>query len=393
MPASSATLSIEVLSRIGAVPAAQWDAHADPDDPFTRHDFLLALEESGSACPETGWAPSHMLARQGEKLVGSMPLYLKGHSHGEYIFDWGWADAAMRNGIRYYPKLLSAVPFTPATGPRLRVDPTLSPEEQEHVRRGLLAGAVQLAQRLQASSFHLLFCTEAERASAEAVGLIGRQTMQFHWQDRGYGDFEGWLASFRSRRRKETRRERRLPTGVQVHDLRGEQLNPVQARAVRAFYEDTCDKRGGEPYLSPDFFARLGAPLACRVLLAEVEERPVAMSLLFPRGRNLYGRYWGCLPQWESLHFELCYHRPIELCLREGFTRFEAGAQGTHKIQRGLMPSPTWSAHWIRHPGLSAAVAEACVHEARQVQRQMAVLAEHGPFHREEEGGDPVASG
>lgn len=386
-------LRVEVLSQISLVPAATWDALGSPDDPFTRHEFLLALEASNSAVPRTGWAPRHLLASREGQAVGSMPLYLKNHSNGEYIFDWGWADAAMRNGIRYYPKLLSAVPFTPASGPRLRVDPSLPEDDQEQIRRSLLAAAVQLAQQENASSLHILFCTEAERISAEAIGLIGRQSMQFHWHDQGYGDFEGWLSHFRSRRRKEARRERRLPPGVQIHDLRGDQLSPTQAQAVRAFYEDTCEKRGGEAYLSPGFFTRLGAPLACRVLLAEVEGRPVAMSLLFAQGRHLYGRYWGCLPEWESLHFELCYHRPIELCLAEGFTRFEAGAQGTHKIQRGLMPSATWSAHWIRHPGLSAAVADACRHEAQQVQRQMAALAEHGPFHRAEEGGTPDVPG
>jgi len=208
---------------------------------------------------------------------------------------------------------------------------------------------------------------------------------QYHWTNRGYDSFEQWLATFRSRKRKEARRERRLPEGVTVLDLPGDALSQAQQVAIRELYEDTCMKRGGHPYLSPDLFSLFWTDLShrSRVLLAEVNHQVVAMSLLFARGGNLYGRHWGCRPDWEGLHFELCYHRPIEICIKQGLKRFEAGAQGTHKIQRGLVPSPTWSAHWLSHPGLRQAVAEACEHEALATRQQMAELSHHAPFRRD----------
>lgn len=386
MPDDRHALQVELIDALTAVPAAEWDALGSPDDPFTTHDFLSALEVGGSVGPGTGWLPQHVLVRRQGRLVGAMPLYLKGHSYGEYIFDWGWAEAARRAGIRYYPKLVSAVPFTPATGPRLLVDPTLTGSAATEIHRALLAGAMHLADAAEASSLHVLFCPEDQRQALEDLGLIGRRTHQYHWTNQGYTDFDHWLSTFRSRRRKETRRERRLPAGVQVLDVAGHALSPRQRRAVRDLYEDTCHKRGGHPYLTEESFSLLwSAPKpGSRVLLAEDGGEVVAMALLFQRGRHLYGRYWGCRPGYESLHFELCYHRPIELCIQHGWTRFEAGAQGQHKIKRGLVPAATWSAHWLAHRGLAAAVAEACRREAHQTVRHMELLAEHGPFRRQD---------
>lgn len=388
-------LAVSFADGLDRVDASAWDALGSQDDPFTEHAFLRILEDGGSVGAEAGWQPQHVLVHEqgpSGRLVGAMPLYVKDHSYGEYIFDWGWADAARRAGLRYYPKLVSAAPFTPATGSRLRLLPDLPLAQADQVRQALIGGALHLARAVQASSLHVLFCQERERQAMEDMGLVGRKTFQFHWQNRGYGSFEDWLATFRSRRRKESRRERRLPAGVQVREVPADALVPAEQRAVRAFYEDTCDKRGGHPYLTPETFDLMWARLPHRVsvLLAQAEGETVAMALLFTRGGHLYGRYWGCKPGWEGLHFELCYHRPIALCIERGLSRFEAGAQGAHKIQRGLLPSPTWSAHWLAHPGLRRAVAEACAREAQDADAQMAALARHGPQHRSEE--DPGAA-
>ena len=397
-PDLAPTLAVSFADGLDRVDADAWDALGSRDDPFTEHAFLRLLEDGGAVGAEAGWQPQHVLVHQDGPdgpLVGAMPLYVKNHSYGEYIFDWGWADAAHRAGLRYYPKLVSAVPFTPASGSRLRLHPSLDAPAAARVQQALVGGALHLAKAVDASSLHVLFCEQAERQAMEGMGLIGRKTFQFHWENQGYGSFEDWLSTFRSRRRKETRRERRLPAGVQVRELAGDALSPAQQRAVRNFYEDTCHKRGGHPYLTPDSFSLLWSRLAHRltVLLAEAEGQTVAMSLLFHRGAHLYGRYWGCRPGFEGLHFELCYHRPIELCIERGLRRFEAGAQGTHKIKRGLLPAPTWSAHWLAHPGLRRAVASACADEARGAEQQMAALARHGPAHRgEDEPGDLPAA-
>jgi len=395
VPEDSHALQIELVDALTAVHAASWDALGSPDDPFTTHAFLSALEAGGSVGPRTGWLPQHVLVRRQGRLVGALPLYVKGHSYGEYIFDWGWADAAQRAGIRYYPKLVSAVPFTPATGPRLLVDPSLSEVAVSEIQRALLAGAMHLADAADASSLHVLFCPEDQRQKLEELDLIGRQTHQYHWTNQGYSDFDDWLSTFRSRRRKETRRERRLPPGVQILDVAGHDLSPLQQRAVRSLYEDTCLKRGGHPYLTADSFSLLwSAPEpGSRVLLAEEGGDVVAMALLFQRGRHLYGRYWGCRPGYESLHFELCYHRPIDLCIQHGWTRFEAGAQGQHKIKRGLVPTATWSAHWLAHAGLARAVADACQREARSTARHMELLADRAPFQRGAPSGDLATPG
>lgn len=384
MPLPS-SLEIRLAPGLAEVPAAAWDALTSPDDPFTEHAFLLAMEDSGSVGAQAGWLPQHVLVHEHGHLVGAMPLYLKTHSYGEYIFDWGWADAAQRAGIAYYPKLVSAVPFTPATGRRLLVGARPDGAEAATIEQALLSGALHLARAAQASSLHVLFCPQDQHERLCELGMIGRKTFQFHWENDGYADFEDWLSRFRSRRRKECRRERRLPEGVVVLDLPGGALSLRQQARVRAMYEDTCDKRGGHAYLHPEHFELFWTDLAhrSRVLLAEEGGRTVAMALLFQRGGHLYGRYWGCRPGYEGLHFELCYHRPIEICITEGLRRFEAGAQGTHKIHRGLLPSPTWSAHWLDHAGLAGAVAQACARERRATETQMAELAAHGPLHRE----------
>ncbi len=369
-----------------------WDALVPPDDPFTTHAFLSVLEDSGSVGAAAGWQPAHVQVTLDGVLIAAAPAYVKDNSYGEYIFDWGWAQAAQQAGIPYYPKVVCAVPFTPAQGRRLlthpdagqgRIPPT--PVLQDALYRGLRG----LADAARCSSVHVLFCTQAEGEQLASRGAIPRLTHQFHWTNEGYADFEAWLGTFRAKLRKETRRERRHATrlGASIRVLEGAEITDRHWQAIEGFYRATCERKWGSAYLSPDFFRLAKDRLAHLALagIAEADGRIVATTLLFHRGKHLYGRYWGCEPAFESLHFELCYHRPIELCIDRGWSRFEAGAQGGHKLRRGLMPSPTHSAHWLRHPGLSAAVAEALGREAIQSAVEMEKLAEHGPFRRGED--------
>ena len=377
-------MTLDVLPAISRVPAADWDALVPADDPFSTHAFLDAMEQSGSAVGETGWTPCHLALREQGRLVAAMPLYAKPHSYGEYIFDWGWADAAQRSGLSWYPKLVTAVPFTPATGGRLLLGgPAVSGDPRIVA---LATGARQILKQIRGSSWHVLFCGEAERAALTDLGLIPRLTHQFHWENQGYESFDHWLSFFRHKERKQAKKERSLPPGVTVREAPGTELTDGQLKTIYSFYQDTVDRKGGYDYLSEAFFLGLNrGPVAglVRVFLAEQAGEVVSASLCFQRGRGLYGRYWGCRPGHQGLHFELCYHAPIARCIAEGWSRFEAGAQGIHKLKRGLMPSPIWSAHEVVHPGLRRAIADACVREAAHTERQIAALAEHGPFKAE----------
>lgn len=381
-------MEVSVLQHIGDVDPVAWEFLVDDDNPFVEHIFLLALERSGSVGHGTGWWPCHLVARDaGGRLLGAMPLYLKEHSYGEYVFDWSWAEAALSAGIPYYPKLVGAVPFTPVTGPRLLVHPAADPAD---VKRALLAGAADLACERGLSSVHVLFLPQKDINSAQTEeGWIHRAGYQFHWENRGYADFEAYLATFRSAARKNARRERRraAASGLTLLTLRGEELSGEQWRALYRFYRDTSHRKWGRPYLNRPFFDEVRRSLAHRVVATLAQDpashRPVAGALMFHKGRNLYGRYWGTLVDQEHLHFELCYYRPIDLCIQQGWTRFEAGAQGVHKLKRGLLPSPTYSLHRIHEPSLARAVRRFCAHEAHFVQREMATLAAHTPFRRD----------
>ena len=374
----AADVLVSFVDGLDEIDPAAWDALGDPDDPFTTWAFLAALERSGSATAETGWRPMHLVAERDGVLVAAAPLYLKSHSYGEYIFDWGWADGARRAGLKYYPKLLCAVPFTPATGRRLLGDPALS---------GLLVDAMRhLAEAAGLSSVHVLFHSAAEQGLWTAPWMA-RASYQLHWEAAGERSFEEHLAKFRHKERKEARRERRRPdeVGATVSVLRGAEIDAGAWAALDGFYRSTVDRKWGEAYLTPRFFAEAGARLGELpvAVMAAVNGDWVAGALCYQRGRHLYGRHWGCTPGYERLHFELCYHRPIALCIESGWTRFEAGAQGEHKLKRGLLPRPTYSAHWIAHPGLRRAVAAFLAEEAVGVEAQMEALTAHGP-HRDE---------
>lgn len=372
-------LAVTVLSSIHAIPAEQWDALGAGDNPFTRHAFLAALEDSRSVGKGTGWDPAHLVARRGGQVAGVAPCYLKSHSQGEYIFDHGWAQAWERAGGRYYPKLQCAVPFTPVTGPRL-----IAPDPQ--VRRGLLQAMTALARQAGLSGVHVTFCTAAEAALGAEAGFLPRLSEQFHWINRGYASFDEFLGELSSRKRKAIRRERERAQafGGTIRSLTGDQILPRHWDAFWRFYQDTGSRKWGRPYLTRDFFARLHDTMrdACLLVLAERDGQPVAGALNLLGPDAVYGRYWGCTEDHPFLHFELCYHRAIDWAIAHGLSRVEAGAQGEHKLARGYLPSPTHSLHWLADPGLHAAVAEYLTREAEAVDEDMTLLTAMGPFRR-----------
>jgi uncharacterized protein len=334
--------------------------------------------------------------RQG-RLVGAVPLYLKTNSHGEFIFDWGWADAAQRSGLRYYPKLVAAIPFTPATGRRL---PVLEQGEDgappaAEIVAALLAGVREVAQQERASSIHVLFCTEEEKATLARADYLPRLSLQFHWRnraDRPFESFDDYLATFRSRNRKEVRKERQRAAahGLRFRVATGAELDDRDWAALHRFYVTNVRRHHGMAYLRPAFFELARETLAHRLVatLAYRDDEPVAGTVNFEKGRHLYGRYWGCLADYEMLHFELCYYQLIERAITRGYTLFEAGAQGEHKLKRGLAPAFTHSAHFIGHPGLRAAIGDYVEREALAVEESLREYAEHTPFRNAAAGED-----
>lgn len=387
------SLSARVVAGLAEVPAESWDACAGDDNPFVSHAFLEALEESGSATAKTGWLPQHLLIEDsGGRLVAAAPLYLKSHSYGEYVFDWGWAEAYLRAGGRYYPKLQCAVPFTPVPGPRLLV----RPDAPEGTEATLIEMLVEVARRRGVSSLHVTFPTEAEWHALGAAGFLQRQGQQFHWTNRGYRDFEDFLGALSSRKRKQIRRERRdaLAGGISIRVLTGKEIMTRHWDAFFRFYRATSDRKWGDPYLTRRFFDLLGERLADRVALvmAEKDGALVAGALNLIGREALYGRNWGCLGDFPFLHFECCYYQAIEFAIARGLARVEAGAQGPHKIQRGYLPVPTYSAHWIADPALGRAVADFLRRETRSVERERAELARLSPYRRDEDHSGPAAS-
>jgi len=380
-------LTVRVVERLAEVPAAAWDACAGPDHPFVSHAFLEALEASGSATGETGWLPQHLLLEDSRgRLLGAAPLYLKGHSYGEYVFDHGWAAAYEREGGRYYPKLQCAVPFTPITGPRLLIHADAGPDAAD-----LLAAAmVEVARRHKVSSLHVTFPTRAEWEVFGAAGFLQRLGQQYHWENAGYRDFEDFLDALASRKRKQIRRERRdaLAGGIAIETLTGSAIESHHWDTFFRFYISTSDRKWGSPYLTREFFDLLGERMADKVVLVMARQgrRYVAGALNLRGTDTLYGRNWGCLGDFPFLHFEACYYQAIDFAITHGLKRVEAGAQGRHKIQRGYLPTPTYSAHWIRDPGFARAVEDALKRERRAIESEMEVLEEQlSPFKREAE--------
>ncbi|SLN52216.1 hypothetical protein ROG8370_02335 [Roseovarius gaetbuli] len=377
----------DALAQIG--PEA-WDACACPEaasggrpnDPFTTYRFLKVLEDSRSVGVGSGWQPHYMTAEAEGQIIACAPLYLKSHSQGEYIFDHNWADAYERAGGRYYPKLQVAVPFTPVTGRRLLVRPGF----EEIGRAALVQGAVETAGRNALSSLHLTFCTEDEARAGAAMGLMARKNQQYHWVNRGYGDFDAFLADLSSRKRKTIRKERARAQGFggEIEQLTGDQIKPHHWDAIWAFYQDTGARKWGTPYLTRAFFDLAHERLRDDILLvlAHREGRVVAGAMNLIGTSALYGRYWGCTEEHPCLHFELCYYQAMDFAIAQGLDRVEAGAQGEHKLARGYLPVGTHSLHWLRDEGFSEAVAHYLEAERAAVDEDIEFLTGYGPFRK-----------
>jgi predicted N-acyltransferase len=384
MPDDATELTLQLHPAIAQIPAAEWDACAGEDNPFVSHAFLSVLEESDSASARTGWLPQHLALRDGSgRLVAVAPAYAKSHSYGEYVFDHGWANAFEKAGGDYYPKLQVAVPFSPVPGPRLLVRPG------SDLPYGALAQALaQVVQQLDLSSCHVTFCEKPEWDALGEAGWLQRLGTQFHWNNAGYGSFEDFLGALSSRKRKQIRRERRdaQSAGLVFRALRGAEAQPRHWAAFHRFYRNTVDRKWGSAYLTRRFWPLLAERLGDRVVLmvAERDGEPVAGALNLMGRDALYGRNWGTVTEAPFLHFELCYYQAIDFAIAQGLSRVEAGAQGEHKIQRGYLPSPTYSAHWIAHGGLRRAVAEFLDAERPAMEEQMAELALLSPFRQEE---------
>jgi len=376
-------LELNRLDTLEDVEPRDWNALSD-GNPFLRHEFLVALERTRCIGPGTGWEPAYLTARADGRLVGAMPLYVKHDSRGEFVFDWSWADAYEHAGGRYYPKLVASIPFTPATGRRLLVAPDLPASE---IEAALLRGAEDVRRELDASSLHCLFPTEAEGGAFAAAGYLPRKSCQFHWRNRGYADFDAFLATFSSAKRKKARRERRrvAEAGIRFEHARGDELSAADWDAVFEFHAFTFLRRGRRPYLNRAFFAEVARtmPECLVVIVARHEEVPIAAAICFQGGGALYGRYWGALADFHSLHFETCYYQGIEYCIREGLDKFEPGTQGEHKISRGFSPTATWSWHRLADPRFRRAVQHFLTRETMQVDAYMDYLEDHVPYRRE----------
>ncbi len=385
------TIEVTILRSIADIPADDWDACACPEtqdggrpfDPFTTHRFLRALEDSGSVGPDTGWDPAHLIARQDGQVIACAPMYLKSHSQGEYIFDFNWADAYMRAGGQYYPKLQIAVPFTPATGRRLLTRPGYD----DTGRAALVQAAKSVMAQNGFSSLHITFCTGAEAAAAPQLDLMPRASQQFHWENRGFAGFDDFLAALSARKRKNIRKERAAAQGFggEIDTLTGDAIQPQHWDAFWDFYQDTGARKWGRPYLTRAFFDRVQAHLRddMALVLASRDGQPIAGALNFIGRDTLFGRYWGATEHVPYLHFECCYYRAMDFAIANGLSRIEAGAQGEHKLARGYLPVQTHSLHAIADPGFAEAVQHFLQAEAEAVEDDIDILTSYGPFKRD----------
>lgn len=377
-------ISIEIYDRIADISSIDWNACAGLDNPFVQHAFLNALEISGSVTPETGWLAQHVLVKDEEgNPTACAPLYLKNHSYGEYIFDWGWADAFQRAGGAYYPKLQAAIPFTPATGPRLLVKQGASDEYF-----GILVSAMlKIAKQHGVSSLHLTFLTKEEWKRLGNLSFMQRTSSQFHWENKNYRDFDDFLDSLISRKRKSIKKERRrvCEEGIELFCLTGDELSEEKWDIFYGYYTDTIDRKWGRSYLTRDFFSILGETMSnlAMLVLAEHNNNPVAGALNFLGSETIFGRNWGCSQDFKFLHFEACYYQAIEYAINNKLKWVEAGAQGPHKIQRGYLPREVYSAHWIKNDSLSAAIEGFLERERKEVDYQISELMRYSPFRSE----------
>lgn len=380
-------MHIVVHPSLAEIDADQWNRLVKNNNPFTRHEFLFGLEETNCVTPEKGWKPTHIAVYSNanqKQLIGAMPGYIKAHSYGEYIFDWAWADAHQRHGLEYYPKLSNAVPFTPATGERLLLD---SDEQPDAIRAELLKKILEVVEQHHLSSFHSLFCTQAQSDEFAKADFMQRRSTQFHWRNKGYQNFDDFLAQLSSKKRKNIKRERRRvqESGIEYRWLSGDQLDQTSSHTMYQFYSRTIAYYGAQSYLNEAFFNYLASHFSQQTLFlfAEFDGQIIAGGLYFISDDTLYGRYWGALNNFHSVHFETCYYQAIEWCIGNGYQCFEAGAQGEHKLARGLEPTTTYSSHWISHPDFRRAIDDFLESEKQHIDQYQTVMASHSPYKAE----------
>jgi predicted N-acyltransferase len=375
-------LDLAVHKNIESMQKDVWGQLASPDFPFHSYEFLKALEDSGSLRGESNWVSEHLAVTTKGDMIGAMPLYRKNDSYGEYIFDWSWAKAYRQHGVEYYPKLVSAAPFTPATGPKLLIGPTA---ERDVIATHLIQGALDLMTRRNCSSLHYLFITEAEIPFFERENFLIRHSFQYHWENHGYAKFDDFLAAMKPKKRKQIIRERTQlkEEGLDFSILTGSDLRPEHADIFYDFYLSTIEKMRAIPYLNRAFYQQVFSTMKDNIILmlASHHGKTVAGALYFTGGKKLFGRYWGASQEVRNLHFELCYYLPIEWSIKNGIELFEAGAQGEHKLARGFVPKKTYSAHYIRHPGFRPAISEFIEQEKQGIKDYFADLNSHSPFH------------
>jgi uncharacterized protein len=378
------TRAVRFLESIAQVDAHSWNALAGSAQPFLRHEFFAALEQSGCAAPRTGWVPQHLVVDDANGIpMAAMPLFRKTHSRGEFVFDFSWAGAYAQHGLAYYPKIVTAVPFTPVCGSRLLMGATADAKD---LTKTLLRAAMDYAREEQLSSWHVLFPPEETAAALGQAGLIRRRDCQFHWYNRDYESFEDFLTTFTAEKRKKVKRERRrvAEAGIEFDTLHGGDMDASLWKTVYGFYQDTFHRHGHEPYLNLGFFKQISAAMPNQLMLkvARIGGEPIAVAIFFVGEEALYGRYWGAGGNYHSLHFEACYYQGIEYCIAKKLRRFEPGTQGEHKVPRGFVPTLTHSAHLILDPRFAAAIRDYARREARGVDHYAAAVNEHVPYHR-----------
>jgi predicted N-acyltransferase len=373
---------LAVSTNIDSIKKHDWDQLTLPDFPFHSFEFLKALEESGSLNTSSVWAPQHLTLSSGNTIVGATQLYKKTDSYGEYIFDWSWAKAYHQHGIPYFPKLTSAAPFTPATGPKILLQ---NANDQEAIASALIKGALDLMVKQECSSLHYLFITEKEIPIFAKDDFLIRHSFQYHWENKGFSSFDDFLATMKTKKRKQIIRERSQlkEEGLEFKVLTGDDLKSEHADVFYGFYLNTIEKMQAIPYLNKAFYRQVFSTMKNNVILMLAKEHgePIAGALYFTGGKKLFGRYWGASKEVRNLHFELCYYLPIEWSIKQGIELFEAGAQGEHKIARGFVPRKTYSAHFIRHPGFRSAIAEFIEQEKKGIENYFADLSTHSPFN------------
>ncbi len=384
LPLPNAPMELHALTAIDAIEPERWDALNGTDNPFLQHAFLHALEVHGAVSKSNGWAPQHLVLFDDERLVAAAPAYLKANSWGEFVFDFAWANAYAQHGLEYYPKLVVAVPYSPVNGPRLLLDPSYPADT---LRTALADGARSLAEQLNLSSVHILFPLQQEQAALGEAGYLHRLGCQFHWRNRGYVDFEAFLADFTAKKRKNIRRERRLVAdqGITLHTLHGHDIDSALWANLHRFYVNTFDSHGNIPVISQACFETLAEQLGEQmvVFVAKLDDQPIATAICLRSQDTLYGRYWGALDEYPGLHFETCYYQGIDYCIRHGLERYEPGAQGEHKIARGFLPVLTHSAHYLLDDPFHDAVARFLERERPAVQAYASTLRDEGPFRAE----------